>query len=563
MKFKMAFPQRKWVITALVGFLVVMLLLTFFSNTIMNNSLPQVRTRWPSQGTLSSSVTAEGPIEAIMEEVVESPGNRVVEEVFVQMGEEVEEGQPLLSLVAAAESDELLQAEAELAELIWARNWDLKMREPVDNSHLEEAVTQAEKMLKTLRENLANLQNEPALVQQIAALKKDVQRYEERILVLGLELESLGTLESLTNDLNAAQLLCDQKKTDFEDAQTAYEDALLDPTVLPEDLEDLLAAKDLAEIEYNNAKKALANTQKQYDAFAKEVQKRQTELANVSMQKATAESQILDLEFLITGGDIEEAKDAIKAGEKAVTDAKKSLERQKLLDQKNAEEQKRSDEQAIKTIEEKEKAVQDLRDAMATNVILSPAGGLVAAVNVKDGDELVPEMEMITVYRHTEGYRVTSSFAIDIASTFYVGMTARVDEPWMAENREAVVTSIRVDPDAPSTKRLVTFRLNGIFYPNQTARLSMNNFSRGYECVIPKSAFHTDSVGPFIYGLREKSSPLGMRYYAIRVNVTVLAEEGTSVAIEPSALQDINYVIIQSNRPIEDGSQVRLADSNS
>ena len=51
-----ALPNRKWVIKVAIGFLAVMLILTFFSNTIMNYSLPQVKVVYSSPGSMSTTI---------------------------------------------------------------------------------------------------------------------------------------------------------------------------------------------------------------------------------------------------------------------------------------------------------------------------------------------------------------------------------------------------------------------------------------------------------------------------------------------------------------------------
>ncbi len=54
---------REWVKNAIIVFLVIMLLLTFFSNTIMNYSLPEISARQIEQGgTLSEQIRGSGTV---------------------------------------------------------------------------------------------------------------------------------------------------------------------------------------------------------------------------------------------------------------------------------------------------------------------------------------------------------------------------------------------------------------------------------------------------------------------------------------------------------------------
>ena len=56
-----------------------------------------------------------------------------------------------------------------------------------------------------------------------------------------------------------------------------------------------------------------------------------------------------------------------------------------------------------------------------------------------------------------------------------------------------------------------------------------------------------------------KPSPLGNRYIATRVDVTVIASDDTNSAVSGS-LSNSDFVITTSTRPVEAGMQVRMAD---
>ena len=48
--------RREWVKSAAIVFLSVLLVLTFFSQTIMNRSLPEVATKFVQNGTITSKI---------------------------------------------------------------------------------------------------------------------------------------------------------------------------------------------------------------------------------------------------------------------------------------------------------------------------------------------------------------------------------------------------------------------------------------------------------------------------------------------------------------------------
>ena len=56
--------RREWIKNAAIVFLVIMLILTFFSNTIMNYSLPEVATQTVTSGSITAKIRGTGNVEA-------------------------------------------------------------------------------------------------------------------------------------------------------------------------------------------------------------------------------------------------------------------------------------------------------------------------------------------------------------------------------------------------------------------------------------------------------------------------------------------------------------------
>ena len=108
--------KREWVKNAAIVFLTIMLILTFFSNTIMNYSLPEVATQYVQSGSITAKVRGTGNVEATDPYNVVVKESRVISSVAVKQGDEVEKDQVLYYL-EDKESDELKTAEKELGEL--------------------------------------------------------------------------------------------------------------------------------------------------------------------------------------------------------------------------------------------------------------------------------------------------------------------------------------------------------------------------------------------------------------------------------------------------------------
>lgn len=113
---KNAGKRREWVKNVAIIFLVILLILTFFSNTIMNYSLPEVATQYVQRGSITAKVRGTGNIEATDPYNVMVKESRVIASVAVKQGDQVEKDQVLYYL-EETEIDELTKAEAELEDL--------------------------------------------------------------------------------------------------------------------------------------------------------------------------------------------------------------------------------------------------------------------------------------------------------------------------------------------------------------------------------------------------------------------------------------------------------------
>ena len=108
--------RREWVKTAAIIFLAILLVLTFFSNTIMNHSLPEVAAQYAYSGTINAKIRGTGTISANETYDVTLSQTRKIRSVLVRVGQEVAAGDVLFTL-EAMESDELKQAQDVLGEM--------------------------------------------------------------------------------------------------------------------------------------------------------------------------------------------------------------------------------------------------------------------------------------------------------------------------------------------------------------------------------------------------------------------------------------------------------------
>ena len=105
--------KREWVKTAAIIFLTVLLILTFFSNTIQNYSLPEVATQYVQSGTITAKIRGTGTIESGDPYEVKVTESRKVSSVAVKVGDTVQKGD-ILFYLADEDSEELKTAQTEL-----------------------------------------------------------------------------------------------------------------------------------------------------------------------------------------------------------------------------------------------------------------------------------------------------------------------------------------------------------------------------------------------------------------------------------------------------------------
>ena len=142
--------KRGWVKNAAIIFLAVMLVLTFFSNTILNWSLPEVSGQYTGRGSISSGISGTGRVVANVAYNVEISEGREIEKVHVRQGDTVEAGDLLFTL-SEKDSAEIEAAVEQLENLQY--NYTVKVL-----NHVAADYDSSNENIASLREQLAEAQ---------------------------------------------------------------------------------------------------------------------------------------------------------------------------------------------------------------------------------------------------------------------------------------------------------------------------------------------------------------------------------------------------------------------
>lgn len=204
--------NRAWVKDAAIVFLVVLLLLTFFSNTIMNHSLPEVATQMVTDGTITAKVRGTGTVAANGSHKVKAKANETIGRVMVKAGQEVSAGD-VLFVLGPGDSDQLEEAKAALDDL-QTQYAQAALSVPLAKNFTDEqialrkasdALTAAKEELKQAEKDMTGAGNDEN-AQRVAELLKEKEKTETNLATKTAELDALKLhLESTKQALDAAK----------------------------------------------------------------------------------------------------------------------------------------------------------------------------------------------------------------------------------------------------------------------------------------------------------------------------------------------------------------------
>lgn len=559
--------KRKQLIKKIAGiFLVTMLILTFFSNTIMNYSLPEVATETVTTGTVSNKVRGQGAVETNSDYEVTVSGTRVIKEVKFEAGDTVKKGDVLFTF-EEGENAELTAAEDELAdkELQYAKsllkqlpdytadNMDIKdaqdalkkaKKEKEDAEKDEKALKKAKKEEKSAKEKFdAQQEKVDGLQEQLDAYGEvgDYNALQEEIKNIETELTSLKTQLS---DL----------KIDLEDAKEAGEDTKqLERDIRDKELEiankeaDLKTKKDRAAI--------LKTTSTSYEAIKNSLQKEKKVLEDYQKILEEKNAKVTELSAKTT---LEDAKANVKEKQDALTRLLLALSDKKELDGITQQQENLDMQAALDEINELKAKIEKLRSSSDIKQIKATADGVISQIEVDEGDSVEASAVLAKIQMSESGYLVKIKVTKAQSKLIKVGDEATVENVW-DEDLEAEVKSIKADPENPNQSSIVTFEVKGNVDVGQNLSLSVGDKSNRYDAVVPNSAIKEDSNGKFVLIVTVKGTPLGNRYKVKRADVEVLASDDTSSGVS-GGVYEYDNVVTNSSKPLEEGMQVRLVE---
>lgn len=610
--------NRGWVKNVAIIFLAVMLVLTFFSNTIMNASLPEAAVQYVQSGSITTQIRGTGTITAKEVYEVKTTTSRKVQSVLVTKEQEVKVGDVLLILAAGegTETDEL-KTQLETAKYSYQQKL-------INMSGGGSEVTRAqEKLQEAIAARDAIAVNITA--EDIELAKVRYETAKEYYQQLTYELEDAGgyveggkgdTLKELSDAVNAAQLEYDSNCIRYKNEKYYIEDILAseaarqlykDKQACAEAIADVFAASTgslndyfvtyadstfaerkalglefyifdgnasyitnlpsqaLAEIAkgYNAIREARDALTKAQDAYNKAVESMQpqNEALNKQVTEAKREMDALEAEYKELS-DKKTAYDTAKDNVISCENALQTLLKTSKLD--NLELSKMANEIAKleAKLEELSGGEKDAEGNVTGGQIVSEVNGVVKEINVTAGNNTDPATAVMTIEVPDRGYTVSMNVTNEQAQKVTIGDTAEISTGyWGSSGLSGKLVGIRNNTSAGQSggKQLV-FDVTGSDITSGTqVSVSIGQRSQNYDTIVPNSALRSDSNGSFVLVIVAKSSPLGNRFVATRVDVTELAKDDVNTAVS-GGLSAYDMVLTTATKPVEDGMLVRLPD---
>lgn len=216
---------------------------------------------------------------------------------------------------------------------------------------------------------------------------------------------------------------------------------------------------------------------------------------------------------------------------------------------------------ASKDIKDKKEEIAKLEEKSMGAAVTAPVAGTVSSLAYVAGETTKPEEAAAVILPEGKGFSLSFSVTNEQAKKVQVGDVAELQNSWYYDDAQVILTAIKPDTEDPGKKKLLVFSVTGASIQNgQALSVSVGQRSAEYDLVVPNSAIREDNNGKFVLIVESKSSPLGNRYIATRVDVQVQASDDNNTAIT-APLTGYEYVITTSNKPVEAGKQVRLNES--
>ncbi|MEL7564080.1 MAG: efflux RND transporter periplasmic adaptor subunit [Dehalobacterium sp.] len=230
--------------------------------------------------------------------------------------------------------------------------------------------------------------------------------------------------------------------------------------------------------------------------------------------------------------------------------------------EKNLAEAERTCENIRLNLEIQARKVETLATQVANNgIYTAPVDGIITEVNFAQGSMAGNTLPLYKLADLTQGFRLIVPIANDLVDYAKPGDIVSVNILSLGDKKtEGKIEKIvdNIGHNGEEKDLWIDLSLEGLT-GGEKGEIYLSKKTKPYSTLVPNSAVYYDSSGAYIFILKSRKGPLGMENYLQKVEVNV---EDTDNA--KSALTDLvmDEVVIQSNKPVEDGDKVLKEAAN-
>ena len=459
------------------------------------------------------------------------------------------------------------------AEYIAVRNRYMTAKNQFDNAFGKVSNAELETYRKEMEDAAELLQPLESKYAEITSLEQQLTTATQEYWQLYMQFSQSSQQNSILEKLTAAQKEAEayvetvtekleNAKTAVTDAKTAYDDSQKDLDSAKSDL-----TKKQGYREYDTLGDSIKELQKQVDDWKLQKTEAEAIVSSASEDSKTKlEATLQDKKKLVKAAekDVASAREKLTDAQSSIADLEEKIrkaEAQAEIDDQNAKLDAKQYEIELQQIKDqitaKEEQIARLTENRIAGTVLSPVSGVVESLAVAAGQEAKANTPIASIILSDMGYTMQCTVTAEQAAKVSVGETAEI-QWYYGSMPTARVAAIKNDAASQGQKKIIVLDVTGDITPGTSLTFTLGSKNASYDCVVPNSAVREDADGKFILIVTAKSTPLGNRYSAKRVDVDVLASDETNSAVSGPISGE--YVITNSTSPISAGMNVRLSE---
>ncbi len=539
------------------GFLALMILFTLLSRAADSAGIPRVTTTTIQSLSIVHKVTAQGKVEENREQAVTTEANQRVKAIYVNEGQQVEEGELLFEIDMEELREQILNMEQEIE----------KQKLQTQDSLSSKAV-EAER--KALEQQRASSDYADAQSQGDRAVERARQELEEAK-------KALEEYKKPSSEKQAAEL-----KRKVKEKKEAWDAAKKELQALEKELEDAIAEEKV---------KAAGSTE------TGETETKETAVPTAGQIENELKSRYQDV--------LDTAKEKTDAAEKEMQDAEEALKEYQNGAAQRKEQRESEKGQLEQAVRDKQAAYEDAQASRESS--LRSAGNAVAGASVADAQDstarlgeieleqkelalsklqklekaqgkiMAPIRGVITKIALTTGDRTPDGTAILLADLSsgckFVAQVPKEQEKYIA--RKDAATLIGGDDKKIEGLEIASVQMNeenqeqldvtvnlpaDTLSMGQAATLEVSRKAGSSRSCVPLETLHYDSRQAYVLVAEESQTVLGTEMTARRVDVTVLDKNEKYAAIQEGDLTPEQKLVQSSDRSVEPGGRIRLEE---